>query len=424
MTAGDLYFNTTSNEMRNYTGAAWVAVYLPASGYATSGANSNITSLSGLTTPLSAPQGGTGQSSYAVGDILYASTTTALSKLADVATGNAIISGGVSTAPSWGKIALTTHVSGTLPVANGGTGAATLTANNVVLGNGTSAVQFVAPSTSGNLLTSNGTTWQSTAPAASGALAAKTCTFNSSGTWTKPSGYGTTARVFIQSWGGGGSGNNANNEGGGGGGAYNYRWMSIACLASTVSVTIGAGGAAVNSGTGNTGGTTTFGSHVYAYGGGGALNTCGYSGGGGGGQLSAGAGFGRSGNPFGCIPFWVAASTRGVVFEGSGGVYRCSNNIFAQSGYYKGGGGGGGAYYIRNGAGSVWGGGGGGGVSGCLSTGTGGVSIYGGNGGAGANCASGVAGTQPAGGGGGSHNGALSGAGGDGRVVVTVYAGV
>jgi hypothetical protein len=166
MTAGDLYFNTTSNEMRNYTGAAWVAVYLPATGYATSGANSNITSLSGLTTALSAPQGGTGQSSYAIGDILYASTTTALSKLADVATGNAIISGGVSTAPSWGKIALTTHVSGTLPVANGGTGATTLTANNVVLGNGTSAVQFVAPSTAGNLLTSNGTSWVSQASAA------------------------------------------------------------------------------------------------------------------------------------------------------------------------------------------------------------------------------------------------------------------
>jgi len=57
-----------------------------------------------------------------------------------------------------------------LPVTNGGTGAATLTANNVLLGNGTSAVTFVAPSTSGNLLTSNGTTWASTAPVASGSM--------------------------------------------------------------------------------------------------------------------------------------------------------------------------------------------------------------------------------------------------------------
>jgi hypothetical protein len=50
-----------------------------------------------------------------------------------------------------------------LAVSRGGTGAATLTANNVVLGNGTSAVQFVAPGTSGNVLTSNGTTWTSAA---------------------------------------------------------------------------------------------------------------------------------------------------------------------------------------------------------------------------------------------------------------------
>jgi hypothetical protein len=59
------------------------------------------------------------------------------------------------------NVSLTADVSGTLPVANGGTGAATLTANNVLLGNNTSALQAVAPSTSGNVLTSDGTTWTS-----------------------------------------------------------------------------------------------------------------------------------------------------------------------------------------------------------------------------------------------------------------------
>ena len=59
----------------------------------------------------------------------------------------------------------TTGITGTLGVGNGGTGATSLTANNVLLGNGTSAVQVVAPSTSGNVLTSNGTTWVSSAPA-------------------------------------------------------------------------------------------------------------------------------------------------------------------------------------------------------------------------------------------------------------------
>lgn len=72
-----------------------------------------------------ATAGGTGQTSYAVGDLLYANTTTTLAKLPDVATGNALISGGVGVAPSWGKIGLTTHVNGVLPVANGGTNAST-----------------------------------------------------------------------------------------------------------------------------------------------------------------------------------------------------------------------------------------------------------------------------------------------------------
>jgi hypothetical protein len=54
-----------------------------------------------------------------------------------------------------------TYLGSALSVASGGTGTTTLTANNVVLGNGASAVQFVAPGTSGNVLTSNGTTWTS-----------------------------------------------------------------------------------------------------------------------------------------------------------------------------------------------------------------------------------------------------------------------
>ena len=50
-------------------------------------------------------------------------------------------------------------------VTSGGTGLGTLSANNVILGAGTSTPTFVAPSTSGNLLTSNGTTWVSSTPA-------------------------------------------------------------------------------------------------------------------------------------------------------------------------------------------------------------------------------------------------------------------
>lgn len=103
-----------------------------------------------LTNALSAANGGTGITSYTIGDLIYASGSTTLAKLADVATGNALISGGVGVAPSWGKIDLTTTITGTLPVANGGTGATTFTAGRVLFGNGTSAIN-----TSANLFWDN-----------------------------------------------------------------------------------------------------------------------------------------------------------------------------------------------------------------------------------------------------------------------------
>jgi hypothetical protein len=62
-----------------------------------------------------------------------------------------------------GIIDINTQTTGTLGVARGGTGATTLTANAVLLGNGTSAVSAVAPGTLGNVLTSNGTVWVSQA---------------------------------------------------------------------------------------------------------------------------------------------------------------------------------------------------------------------------------------------------------------------
>jgi hypothetical protein len=104
---------------------------------------------------LAAKNGGTGFDSYAIGDLLYADTVTSLAKLPDVATGNALISGGVSTAPLWGKIGLTTHVSGVLPIANGGTnGSATPTAYGVAYGTGTTYA-FTAAGTAKQVLIAN-----------------------------------------------------------------------------------------------------------------------------------------------------------------------------------------------------------------------------------------------------------------------------
>jgi hypothetical protein len=96
------------------------------------------------------------------------------------ASGQVLLSAGSSNTPTWGAalgtmaaqnstaVAITggtiTGITD-LTVADGGTGASSITANSVILGNGTSALSgnLVAPGTNGNVLTSNGTTWTSAA---------------------------------------------------------------------------------------------------------------------------------------------------------------------------------------------------------------------------------------------------------------------
>lgn len=68
---------------------------------------------------LPASIGGTGISSFAIGDILVANSTSTFTKVSSIAGGNVLRSGGVGAAPSYGKVGLTTHVSGTLPIGNG-----------------------------------------------------------------------------------------------------------------------------------------------------------------------------------------------------------------------------------------------------------------------------------------------------------------
>jgi hypothetical protein len=110
-----------------------------------------MTILNGSATALDADSGGTGQTVYVIGDLLQASSTTALSRLAAVATGNVLISGGIGAVSSWGKVGLTTHVSGTLALGNGGTGQTTaqaainslagaVTSGQYLRGNGTNVV--------------------------------------------------------------------------------------------------------------------------------------------------------------------------------------------------------------------------------------------------------------------------------------------
>lgn len=238
-------------------------------------------------------------------------------------------------------------------------------------------------------------------------------TFNSSGTWTKPA---AGSMAMIECWGGGGGGGATYQNSpaigiGGGGGQYVRRIMRLADLASSVPVTVGAGGLGRtgSNGPGTAGGNTTFGSHVTAYGGAGGpgdgsvfttidsfelIRS--------GGQVMMTALYGNQ--------EWIIYAAAGLSGEGTWGGFHLSSGSDVSG------------PRVRN---SVWGGGSGGnGRNG--SAFLGGTSIYGGAGGNGAQNSVSVAtaGAQPGGGGGGGYGTGIyaPGAnGGAGRCVVTVW---
>ncbi len=119
-------------------------------------------------TPLSVTSGGTGLATMSAGDVLYASASNTLARLASAATTTSVLLSG-NTAPTWGKVALASAVSGTLPIANGGTGQTSATA-------ATNALLPAQSGNSGKYLTTDGTntSWATVAGGGGGTVTSVT----------------------------------------------------------------------------------------------------------------------------------------------------------------------------------------------------------------------------------------------------------
>ena len=161
----------------------------------------------------------------AQGDILFSSAASTPARLAKDTNATRYLSNQVtSNNPSWNQVNLANGVTGTLAVGTGGTGATTLTANGVLVGNGTSAIGAVDLSTKGTILIGDGSgnpsglgvgsnTLVLTADSSAGngvAWASGNSVnfqeFTANGTWTKPAG----EMVIMELVGGGGGGGGSN----------------------------------------------------------------------------------------------------------------------------------------------------------------------------------------------------------------------
>ncbi len=193
------------------------------------------------------------------------------------ANGTFTASGGVAITGGGTAVIDTITLTNALTVANGGTGRATLTSRAVLIGEGTSAVNFAAPGTAGQALISAGAAADPVFGFPTGALIGVQ-RFTASGTYTPTT--GTNSIIIMGTGGGGGGGGNAATTGaqvalGGQGSAGSWGVARITSV-TTQTVTIGAAGTAGAAGAnaGGNGGQTSIGTYLVCPGGnGGAAGT-------------------------------------------------------------------------------------------------------------------------------------------------------
>jgi hypothetical protein len=172
----------------NFTGAGLTITSINASNISSgtiANARTTANSANGASTIVARDSSGNFTANAITANLTGTATNASNATTVTGATQNSITS--IPNLTTVGTITSGTWNANAVGAAYGGTGLTTLTANNVILGNGTSAVNFVSPGSSGNVLTSNGTTWTSAIPAVEFASGTR-LTFNQTAAptgWTK-----------------------------------------------------------------------------------------------------------------------------------------------------------------------------------------------------------------------------------------------
>jgi|GEM_PF-4981054 len=105
-----------------------------------------------------------GTTAATIGAIYYDATKASNFTIGNGTTQNEIVDVASSQTIINKTIAIASNTfTGSFSIANGGTGVGNLTANALIVGAGTSAVTFLVPGTTGNIIVSNGTNWISQA---------------------------------------------------------------------------------------------------------------------------------------------------------------------------------------------------------------------------------------------------------------------